>query len=148
MSRNITESNDIFDLDEGHCAEQPRLTRIKLHKQHQYFDEILKKSGVTEVLRDILGANATLLTSKLNTKQLNGIKIGHSTLIQMITYWHFGLMLEDVTVENGPLQVIPGSHKRRSPILSHHNKGVFCGAVDPDDNFNHEKITTLTGQVV
>ena len=152
MSRNITESNDIFDLDEGHCAEQPRLTRIKLpHKQHQYFDEILKKSGVTEVLRDILGANATLLTSKLNTKSPGG-----GAAVEWHQDWAFyphtndnllafGLMLEDVTVENGPLQVIPGSHK--GPILSHHNKGVFCGAVDPDDpSFNHEKITTLTGR--
>ena len=69
-SRIITESNDVYDLDEGHCAEQPRLTRIKLpHKQHQYFD-LSQKSGVTEVLRDILGANATLLTSKLNTNLL------------------------------------------------------------------------------
>lgn len=47
---------------------------------------------------------------------------------------------------NGPLQVIPGSHK--GPVLSHHNKdGVFCGAVDPDDpDFHQEKAVTLTGK--
>ena len=152
MSRNVTESNDVFDLDEGHCAEKPRLTRIKLpHKQNQYFDDILKKSGVTEVLRDLLGKNATLLTSKLNTKSPGG---------GVAVEWHqdwafyphtndnllaFGLMLEDVTIENGPLQVIPGSHK--GPILSHHNNGVFCGAVDPEDpHFDREKIITLTGE--
>ena len=142
QSRTLTESNDVYDLDEGHCVEQPRLTRIKLpHKQHQYFDDILKKSGVTEVLRDILGANATLLTSKLNTKSPGG-----GAAVEWHQDWAFyphtndnllafGLMLEDVTIENGPLQVIPGSHK--GPILSHHNNGVFCGAVDPDDpNFN------------
>ena len=151
-SRTLTESDDVYDLDEGHCAEQPRLTRIKLpHKQHQYFDNILKKSGVTQVLRDILGANATLLTSKLNTKSPGG-----GAAVEWHQDWAFyphtndnllafGLMLEDVTIENGPLQVIPGSHK--GPILSHHNNGVFCGAVDPDDpNFNREKITTLTGR--
>ena len=67
-SRNIQENDDVFDIDEGHSAENPRLTRIKLpHKQNKYFDEILKNSGVTEVLRDLLGDNATLLTSKLNT---------------------------------------------------------------------------------
>ena len=53
-SRNIQENDDVFDLDEGHSAENPRLTRIKLpHKQNKYFDEILKNSGVTEVLRDL-----------------------------------------------------------------------------------------------
>ena len=151
-SKMVTESNDVYDLDEGHCPEQPRLTRIKLpHKQHQYFDEILKKSGVTAVLRDILGANATLLTSKLNAKSPGG-----GAAVEWHQDWAFyphtndnllafGLMLEDVTIENGPLQVIPGSHK--GPILSHHSNGVFCGAIDPDDpNFNREKITTLTGR--
>ena len=55
-SRQVTENDDVFDLDEGHSAENPRLTRIKLpHKQNKYFDDILKKSGLTEVLRDLLG---------------------------------------------------------------------------------------------
>ena len=45
-SRQVTENDDVFDLDEGHSAETPRLTRIKLpHKQNKYFDDILKKSG-------------------------------------------------------------------------------------------------------
>ena len=100
-------------------------------------------------MRDILGANATLLTSKLNTKSPGG-----GAAVEWHQDWAFyphtndnllafGLMLEDVTIENGPLQVVPGSDK--GPILSHHSNGVFCGAIDPDDpNFNREKITTLT----
>ena len=37
-SRQVTENDDVFDLDEGHSAETPRLTRIKLpHKQNKYF---------------------------------------------------------------------------------------------------------------
>ena len=51
-SRNIQENDDVYDLDEGHSAETPRLTRIKLpHKQNKYFDEILKnldKQGAIE----------------------------------------------------------------------------------------------------
>ncbi len=40
-SRHVTKNDDIFDLDEGHSAETPRLTRIKLpHKQNEYFDFI------------------------------------------------------------------------------------------------------------
>lgn len=151
-SREVTESNDVYDLDEGHSAQAPRLTRIKLpHKQHPYFDEILKKSGVTEVLRDLLGDSATLLTAKLNTKAPGG-----GAAVEWHQDWAFyphtndsllafGLMLEDVSLENGPLQVIPGSHK--GPVLSHHMNGVFCGAVDPDDpDFDKDKIVTLTGK--
>lgn len=151
-SRTVTESNDVYDLDEGHCADNPRLTRIKLpHKQHPLFDEILRRSGVTEVLRDLLGDQATLLTAKLNTKAPGG-----GAAVEWHQDWAFyphtnddllafGLMLEDVTLENGPLQVIPGSH--RGPVLSHHVNGVFAGAVDPDDpDFEREKIVTLTGR--
>ncbi|TNF22243.1 MAG: phytanoyl-CoA dioxygenase family protein [Rhodobacteraceae bacterium] len=151
-SRGVTESNEVYDLDEGHGPDSPRLTRIKLpHKQHAYYDQILKNSGVTQVLRDLLGDNATLLTAKLNTKAPGG-----GAAVEWHQDWAFyphtnddllafGLMLEDVTPDNGPLQVIPGSH--RGPVLSHHANGVFCGAVDPDDpEFQAGKIVTLTGK--
>ena len=36
------------------------------------------------------------------------------------------LFIDDVTLENGPLEVIPGSHK--GPIYSHWHDGVFTGA--------------------
>ena len=41
-SRKVSESNHIYDLDEGHSKEQPRLNRIKLpHKLDPYFWDIL-----------------------------------------------------------------------------------------------------------
>lgn len=151
-SRAVTESDDVFDLDEGHSAETPRLTRVKLpHKQHPYFDEILKRSGVTEVLRDLLGENANLITAKLNTKAPGG-----GAAVEWHQDWAFyphtnddllafGLMLEDVDLENGPLQVIPGSHK--GPVLDHMHEGRFCGAVDADDpELDLSKAVTLTGK--
>ena len=43
-SRQVTENDDVFDLDEGHSAETPRLTRIKLpHKQNKYFEVLIEK---------------------------------------------------------------------------------------------------------
>lgn len=151
-SREVSESNDVYDLDEGHSPEAPRLTRIKLpHKQHPFFDEILKNSGVTEVLRDLLGENASLITSKLNTKAPGG-----GAAVEWHQDWAFyphtnddllafGLMLEDVALESGPLQVIPGSH--RGPVLSHMHNGRFAGAVDANDpEFDVSKAVTLTGK--
>ncbi|HSG04589.1 MAG TPA: phytanoyl-CoA dioxygenase family protein [Marinobacterium sp.] len=151
-SRNVNSSNDVYDLDEGHSAENPRLTRIKLpHKQHPYFDEILKHSGVTEVLRSLLGEDAVLITSKLNTKAPGG-----GAAVEWHQDWAFyphtnddllafGLMLEDVGSDSGPLQVIPGSH--RGPVLSHMHAGRFAGAVDPEDpDFDVSQAITLEGK--
>lgn len=151
-SRQVTESNDVYDLDAGHSADAPRLTRIKLpHRQDPYFWEILTNSGVTEVLNDLLGPDTTILTSKLNTKAPGG-----GAAVEWHQDWAFyphtnddllafGLMLEDVDAENGPLMVLPGSH--RGPVLSHHANGVFCGAIDPDDPlFEKDRVVTLTGK--
>lgn len=151
-SRSVTESNDVYDLDDGHGPKTPRLTRIKLpHKQHPYFWDLLKNSGLTRVLTDLLGPDVMIQTSKLNTKAPGG-----GAAVEWHQDWAFyphtndsmlafGLMLEDVTPENGPLMVIPGTHK--GPILSHHNNGVFCGAINPDDPlFQMEKAVTLTGK--
>ncbi|WP_417720904.1 phytanoyl-CoA dioxygenase family protein [Salipiger sp.] len=151
-SRAITESNEVYDLDKGHSAETPKLTRIKLpHKVDPYFWDILRNSGVTEVIRDLIGNQATLLTAKLNTKAPGG-----GAAVEWHQDWAFyphtnddllafGIMLEDVEEDKGPLMVIPGSHK--GPILSHHQNGVFCGAVDPDDpDFHLDRAVTLTGK--
>lgn len=151
-SRSISESNDVYDLDQGHGPFSPRLTRIKIpHKRDPYFWEILTNSGVTQVLNDLLGPDTTLLTSKLNTKASGG-----GAAVEWHQDWAFyphtnddllafGLMLEDVGPDNGPLMVVPGTHEK--PPLNHHVNGVFAGAIDPDDPaFEKDKIVTLTGK--
>ena len=151
-SRAVSGNDAVYDLDEGHSAASPRLTRIKLpHVRHPAFWEAVTGSALTEILQDLLGANVRLRTSKLNTKAPGG-----GAAVEWHQDWAFyphtnddllavGLMLEDVDEANGPLMVIPGSHK--GPVLSHFQDGVFCGAVDPSDPlFEKEKIVTLTGK--
>ncbi|SFP42925.1 phytanoyl-CoA dioxygenase family protein [Tranquillimonas alkanivorans] len=151
-SRAVSESDDVFDLDSGHSAETPRLTRIKLpHKQHPFFWKVLQDSPMPRVLNDLLGPDTLLQTSKLNTKAPGG-----GAAVEWHQDWAFyphtnddmlafGLMLEDVDEENGPLMVVPGTHK--GPLLSHHHDGRFCGAIDPDDPlFEKDRIVTLTGK--
>ena len=151
-SRNVTESDDFFDLDQGHSKEQPKLTRLKLpHKADVYFWEVLKNSKITSVLTDLLGPNTLLQTSKLNTKAPGG-----GAAVEWHQDWAFyphsnddvlafGVLLEDVTEDNGPLMVIPKSHK--GPILSHFSNGLFCGAIDPEDpNFKIDKAVKLVGK--
>ena len=40
------------------------------------------------------------------------------------------IFLDDVTPDNGPLEVVPGSHRSKIHTLWH--DGVFTGAVDPE----------------
>ena len=152
-SRSVSESDEVYDLDIDHGPDAPRLTRIKLPtKVHPVFDRGLRESRIPAVLRDLLGPDVALQTSKLNTKAPGG-----GAAVEWHQDWAFypytndsllacGLMLDDVGLDNGPLMVIPGSH--RGPVLSHHNAdGVFCGAVDPGDpDFAMDEAVTLTGK--
>ena len=151
-SKMIRENDNIFDLEDGHSFDNPRLKRIKQPHQHsQFFWDIIKESKIEEILRDLLGDNVSLKTSKLNTKAPGG-----GAAVEWHQDWAFyphtndnvlalGSMLNDVDIDNGPLMVIPKSHK--GPVLSHFNNGVFCGAIDPDDSdFDISKAITLTGK--
>ena len=151
-SKMIRENDNIFDLEDGHSSDNPRLKRIKQPHQHsQFFWDIIKESKIEEILKDLLGDNVSLKTSKLNTKAPGG-----GAAVEWHQDWAFyphtndnvlalGLMLNDVDLDNGPLMVIPESHK--GPVLSHFNNGVFCGAIDPDDSdFDMSKAVTLTGK--
>ncbi len=121
------------------------------HKADVYFWEVLKNSKITLILTNLLGPNTLLQTSKLNTKAPSG-----GAAVEWHQDWAFyphsnddvlafAVFLEDVTEENGPLMVIPKSHK--GPILSHFSNGLFCGAVDPEDpNFKIEKAVKLVGK--
>jgi ectoine hydroxylase-related dioxygenase (phytanoyl-CoA dioxygenase family) len=151
-SRAVRESDAVFDLDEGHSAETPRLTRVKHpHLNVPGFDEVLHQPKIKAVLQALLGPAVRLQTTKLNTKAPGG-----GAAVEWHQDWAFyphtnddllaiGLILADVDEANGPLMVIPGSHK--GPTLSHFRNGVFAGAVDPaDPMFDLSKAVTLTGR--
>ena len=56
-----------------------------------------------------------------------------------------GIYFDDCGPDNGPLMVIPGSH--RWPISDHHSDGVFCGAIDPTTaGIDFSKAVMLTGK--
>ena len=106
---------------------------------------------IKAVLQALLGPTVRLQTTKLNTKAPGG-----GAAVEWHQDWAFyphtnddllaiGLILADVDEANGPLMVIPGSHK--GPTLDHTRNGVFAGAVDPADPlFDLSKAVTLTGR--
>ena len=135
-SRAVTQHNAIYDLEPDHTAEQPRLRRIKHpHLRHPVFNDFPRNKPLLDILKQLLGANVRMHSSKLNLKARDG-----GSALEWHQDWAFhphtnssmlavGVMLEDCRMENGPLLVIPGSHK--GPVYDHNANGRFCGAIDP-----------------
>ena len=131
----MTESDDRIDLEDSHRPDDPRVRRIKLpHKQSQLFNELLHSDTILAPVRDLIGPDLRLHTTKLNMKSA-----GYGAAIE----WHqdfafyphtnddvlaVALIIDDMKLENGPLMVFPGSHK--GPIYDHHDDGVFAGGID------------------
>ncbi|HEY7581822.1 MAG TPA: phytanoyl-CoA dioxygenase family protein, partial [Acetobacteraceae bacterium] len=56
-----------------------------------------------------------------------------------------GVMFDDMEMANGPLMIVPGSH--RGPIHDHHAGGIFCGAMDPANrDVDYASAIPLTGK--
>lgn len=136
QSRSVTSSNDVFDLAPSHSAERPRVRRIKDPiKVDPVFMEALTHPQLIAALKSLLGPNLRVRNTKLNLKEAH---VGDP--VEWHQDWAFyphtnedvlaiGVMLDDCEIENGPLLVLPGSHKGQ--VWSHHTDGYFCGAMDP-----------------
>lgn len=150
-ARGLTASNERLDLEDSHTPEAPRLRRIKLpHKLSPVFNDLLRSDWILAPVRDLLGPNLRLHTSKLNMKSA-----GYGAAVEWHQDWAFyphtnddilavGVIIDDMGEENGPLMVFPGSHK--GPVYDHHADGVFAGAVDlADSGLDAADAVRLTG---
>jgi ectoine hydroxylase len=72
-SRAVTESNVLYDLDEGHSAEDPRLRRLTSPTDlHDEYWEFASRSVLADVAADLLGPDVKVHHSKLNFKAPRG----------------------------------------------------------------------------
>ncbi len=123
-----------FDVEPGHSADKPALRRVNAPTDiaTAYLD-VVRDSRMVDCVAELIGPAIRFHHSKINSKLP-----GAATAVK----WHQDfpftphsnddlvtalLMLDDVTDENGPLQVLPGSH--RGEIHSLWHDGVFTGAV-------------------
>ena len=68
-SRSTQQHTDVFDLEPGHNAEQPRLRRIKTpHQHHPVYERMVRHPGIVAVLNKLWGQNVRFDISKLNLK--------------------------------------------------------------------------------
>ena len=125
-----------FDLQPGHCPDRPALRRVQAPSEVStaYLD-VLTSSRMVDAVVDLIGPNVRHHHNKINSKHP-----GSSTEVR----WHQDfcftphtnanlvtalLFVDDVTADNGPLEVADGSHK--GPLYSLWHDGVFTGAVAP-----------------
>ena len=132
----VTKHTDVYDLEDSHTPQAPRVRRIKTpHKHFPFFADLTRHARITTILKDLLGPNIRLHGTKLNMKSA-----GFGAAVEWHQDWAFyphsnddllatGIYLDDCEMENGPLLVVPGSHK--GPVHDHHADGYFGAAMDP-----------------
>ena len=137
-ARGVATHDDVYDLEPTHSPAQPRVRRIKKpHLVHPVFADFMRSPKLLAVLSALLGPSGVRLHgSKLNLKAPE-----YGSPVEWHQDWAFyphtnddllavGVLLDDATDQNGPLLVLPGSH--RGPTHDHHGSdGHFCGAIDP-----------------
>jgi phytanoyl-CoA hydroxylase len=151
-ARSVTKHDGVYDLEEGHSPDEPRVRRIKApHRLRPVFDRIARHPKVTGVLADLIGPNIRLHNTKLNMKWA-----GYGSGVEWHQDWAFyphtnddvlatGIYLDDCDMENGPLMVIPGTHE--GPVYDHHANGRFCGAIDVESaGLDISRAVPLTGK--
>ncbi len=134
-ARGMTASDEKIDLEDSHSPDTPRIRRVKLpHTQSAVVDRLMRSDEVLAPVRDLIGPDVRLQTTKLNMKSA-----GYGAAVEWHQDWAFypytnddvlavGLIIDDMEDENGPLMVFPGTH--RGPVLNHHHEGYFVGAID------------------
>jgi len=148
----VTTHTDVYDLEESHTPEQPRVRRIKTpHKHFPFFAELTRNPRITAILAQLIGQNIRLRGAKLNMKSA-----GYGAAVEWHQDWAFyphtnddvlatGLYLDDCSMENGPLLVVPGTHQ--GPVHDHHAEGYFVGAMAPAvEGLDYAKAVPLTGK--
>ena len=126
-----------FDIEpKSHSATTPALRRVSAPTEiSSVYLDVMRNSRMTDMVADLIGPNVKHHHNKINSKQP-----GSATEVK----WHQDfpftphsntdivtalLMVDEVTDDNGPLEVALGSHKGELHSLWH--DGVFTGAVDP-----------------
>jgi phytanoyl-CoA hydroxylase len=123
-----------FDVEPGHSAARPALRRIASPIEiSETYLEFMRDNRALDAVVDILGPNIRFENAKINSKQpgtATRVRYHQDFLFEphtnddMVTVLFF---IDEVTDANGPLEVVPGSHK--GPLHDHWHEGVFTGAI-------------------
>ena len=136
-ARGLTGHSEFLDLEASHTPDRPRVRRIKKPwGAHPFYREMAAHRPITDILAKLIGEDIRMRPGgKVNMKAA-----GYGAPVEWHQDWAFyphtnddvlavGILIDDMTADNGPLTMIPGSH--RGPVYDHHADGAFCGAINP-----------------
>ena len=141
-----------FDLQPGHSSDVPGLRRIQSPEEiSEVFADVMRNGRSVDMCAELIGQGIRFHHGKVNSKlpgtatKVNfhqDFPFEPMTNDDMITCL---LFIDDGTLENGPLEVVPGTHK--GPLYSHWHNGIFTGSVSDEILAEHEdKIIRCTGK--
>ena len=125
-SRQVRASDAVYDLEDAHRPDNPRVRRIKEpHRVDPIFAELLADPAITDMVVQLIGPDLRYEHTKLNIKPSRG-----GEPVEWHQDWAFyphsnddilevGVMLEDCTLENGPHHGhsrLPSRSRLRSPL--------------------------------
>ena len=138
QSRATSESDDDFDVAEGHSRESPRIRRIKMpDRLHEVYWEFAT-GLIADVAADLVGPDVVFHHSKLNFKWDTGTDdVKWHQDIQFYPHTNYspltiGTYLADTGMDDGPLMVIPASQD--GPLFDQYdNAGNWIGCLSAED---------------
>src|SRR5205807_10195767 len=123
-SASVVANDEIYDLQDTHSPREPRVRRLKApHLHHPAYFRASRNDKVVAILKDLWGS------VRFDTGKLNMKSAGYGAPVEWHQDWAFyphtnddlaavGIMLDDCEMDNGPMLVVPGSHK--GPVYEHH----------------------------
>ena len=137
-SREVSKSDSVWDIDDGHTRESPRLRRLSSPNDHHPVYWEYASQFLPDIIADLVGPDVKFHHSKLNFKWSGG---GDEVKWhQDISFWPHtnyspctaGTYVFDCNAEQGPLGVLRGSHK--GPVVDQYNsKGEWVGCLKPEE---------------
>lgn len=133
----LTQSTPVFDFEPSHTPGNPKIQRIKKpNRVDGFYDALARHEKLLAVIAREIGASIRLNHAKINMKYA---QVGSP--LEWHQDWAFAphtnmstivasVFIDDCTEDNGPLTVIPASHKLG--LFDHHDEQGFVGAIGAD----------------
>ena len=138
-SRRLTASSDAIFVEPGHRPDAPRLLRLnQAVDHHPVFWEFATESVLPDLAEDLVGPDVKFRESTINFKWAEGgSRVHWHQDVPFFPHTNLDLFvaitcLEDVAADQGPLMVLPGSH--RGEVFAHRDRdGSWIGRIPDED---------------
>jgi ectoine hydroxylase-related dioxygenase (phytanoyl-CoA dioxygenase family) len=126
-----------FDLEATHSQDAPRLRRINTPVEvSEAYRDVMMNARYVDMICDLIGPNVKFHHCKVNVKMPGSPHEvrwhqdhpfdPHTNDDELVTL----LLLTDMTLENGPVEVVPGSHRERYSL---YQSDVYTGEISAEE---------------